>query len=97
MRSSRRRRLVGLVARDECRRQLAQPVQIDPSRPGDVIEGEWVEAQVKAPQSTTPTITLDELLQQHSPEEIMAANNNQIPGTAEDVRRVAEVLNADNS
>ena len=63
---------------------------------GDVVDA-WV-TEIKPPSPTdTPTEPalpdLSDLVTQYGADAVMAANGGQIPATAEDVARVAEVLN----
>ena len=55
---------------------------------GDVIEGTYTAA------NTEPQITLDDLLSQYSPDEIMAANGGAIPGTVAELQAVKAALDA---
>ncbi len=61
---------------------------------GNIVEGTW--APTAAPARPEPpvvsTVTLDDLLSQYSPEQIMAANDGRIPGTDEEVAAVAARL-----
>ena len=61
---------------------------------GNVIEGTWTTV-APAPQpvvTTQQAPTLEELVAQYGPEAVMQANNGRIPGTQEELWRVAEVL-----
>lgn len=75
---------------------------------GDVIEGQsWTVPQPSshiqyqdqqtaqqqpAPVNAVPVPTLDDLLKQYSPEQIMAANDGRIPGSVEEIQAVVEAL-----
>lgn len=56
---------------------------------GDVIEGQFV----AGPAYTEPQITLDDLLTDYTPDQIMAANGGAIPGTVAELQAVKAVLN----
>ncbi len=62
---------------------------------GDVIEGSWRTAPEPAPgpamTGTTP-VTLTDLVAQYGAERILEANGGTIPGTDEEIARVAEIL-----
>ena len=65
---------------------------------GDVIEGRWSEVpQPMASSESTvepqQTVTLDQLIEEHGAEAILAANNGTIPATTEDLVAVAGKLN----
>ena len=55
---------------------------------GDVIEGQW---SAPAP-AAAPAITLESLVERHGAEAVMNANGGTIPGTQEDVERIAKTL-----
>ena len=64
---------------------------------GNIVEGnvkfkEPEEGQTYVYEGKTPTITLEELLDQYSAEEILKANGGTIPGTSEELERVANQL-----
>lgn len=67
---------------------------------GDVVEGQWSVSEPTTPvthptEHPAPTVvTLGDLIAQYSAENIMAANNGTIPGTDDEVARVAERLAA---
>lgn len=56
---------------------------------GDVIEGTYT----AGPINTEPQITLDDLLTDYTPDQIMAANGGAIPGTVAELQAVKAVLN----
>jgi hypothetical protein len=66
---------------------------------GNIIEGETkivetqtVQTVTKEPSVTIPSVTLNELLDQYSAEAILQANGGTIPGTSEELERVANTL-----
>jgi hypothetical protein len=66
---------------------------------GNIIEGETkivetqtVQTVTKEPSVTIPSVTLNELLDQYSAEAILQANGGTIPGTSEELARVANTL-----
>jgi hypothetical protein len=59
---------------------------------GDVINGEW-RSPVASTQAESPlTAALGDLLDRHGAEAVMAANEQRIPATAEEVAAVAQRL-----
>jgi hypothetical protein len=65
---------------------------------GNIVEGKVItvkrpESQLQSqPQENTPTITLEQLLDQYSADQILQANGGTIPGTSEELERVANQL-----
>jgi len=62
------------------------------SEQGDVIDLQPVGVREASPQHTEPT--LNDLLDKFTPEQIMEANNGNIPATQDEVNKVAELLSA---
>ena len=63
----------------------------DISPNGEVIDGSW-EIRV----TTQPKATLEELIERHGAEAILNANDGIIPATADDIARVAYILESNN-
>jgi hypothetical protein len=61
---------------------------------GNIIEGETKIVETQTVQTVTkePSVTLNELLDQYSAEAILQANGGTIPGTSEELERVANTL-----
>jgi len=59
------------------------------------IDNDWIPAPVQEPQAPTFD-TIEALLEQWGPEEIMSANEGKIPATSEECKAVAEKLEASN-
>lgn len=59
---------------------------------GDVIEGWITEVKPTPPVPNVDVLDLSTLVEKYGAAAVMEANGGQIPGTAEDVARVAEVL-----
>ena len=62
---------------------------------GNIVDGTWTPAAAPAqpePPVVSTVVTLDDLLGQYSPEQIMEANEGKIPATDEEVAAVAEKL-----
>lgn len=68
---------------------------------GDVIEGTWDAVPVTpttAPEpASVPTITLQELLEHYTAEQIVAANQDRIPATVEECQAIMAALEASNA
>lgn len=100
-------RVLGFVADVVCPDLIgglkrADELGTDIDREGNVVEGNWAPADTAPAASpvakvlTAPSITLDDLLAQYTPEQIMTANEGRIPGTDGEVAAVAEKLAATN-
>lgn len=64
----------------------------DISPNGEVIDGSWeVKIQTKQPEAA-----LEELVECHGAQAVLDANNGVIPATAEDITRIAYILESDN-
>ncbi len=97
-------RCIGFVADVVCPDLIgglkrADELGADIDREGNVVEGSWSPAAAPATpaaEPTAPTVSLDDLLAQYTPDQIMEANEGRIPGTDEEVAAVAEKLAASN-
>ena len=59
---------------------------------GYVVEGEWATVPIPPPTPTAPVVTLDQLVEKHGADAVMAAAGGRIPATTEEVLAAAAAL-----